>query len=897
MHGRTRWIGSAFAGSLLVGVLTACSTPAVTHDGSTLGDASDTPAASDAAADHALDSPSDTIPTSCTTDDDCTDHVFCNGTERCMPGAASADSRGCIAAASGGPCSPAQTCDEGNQRCTATCPDADGDGHRASECGGDDCDDTDASRFPGHPEVCDSIGHDEDCDPNTLGPDLDHDGYLSSSCCNRQSDGMLHCGDDCDDTRATVHPTAVEACNGVDDDCNAAIDDGVQLTFYRDVDGDGFGDTSMTTMGCTLVSGYAFNPGDCAPMDPAVHPGATESCDSIDNDCDGMTDPGCGCITGRSQQCGQSDGMGGFTDAGECAIGTQTCVSGMWSDCAGAVLATTEVCNRLDDDCDGTVDDGVDVVCFVDGDNDGYAPAGSMPQSQCPSPDPARDAFGHCAFGYTSRAPTDATNTDCADSRIEVNPQSTEICNGLDDDCNGSIDDGSGAPQTCYTDADGDTFAPAGAATSNACTCPAATTTRVPTDTSNTDCDDSTMTIHPGIAELCDPAPAHDENCNGMVNEGCACTPGASRTCSDPGVCSAGTQTCMGSGSTAAWSPCTILPTPEACNGVDDDCDGSTDETFACVRGMARACSRTCGGVTSSGTQTCVADCSGYSACAGAEVCNGCDDDLDGVADDGFTCARGSSRGCTTGCGTSGSQACNSGCSGFGSCAAASETCNFCDDVGDGGDDRAVGTTRTVVASCSSGISVSGSATCPGIASSANTSGSLDWSAVRVGWDVVHAQATLYLSDNYSDGLSPTGTVSVNINNGGSSFARVQLNAVWDVGAETVTLTQAVGLTITTLTTYTRASVGWTPLDDDTMQVATFAIEYRASIDGTQQRVRFILGSGTSPWYSFGTVGSSLFSPGTSVHGGVAARVTANPFAANLQAGSSVNLSATDTCP
>jgi hypothetical protein len=67
----------------------------------------------------------------------------------------------------GNPCAAGETCNESAARCSSTCPhnpDADGDGHRSQDCGGDDCDDNDANRFPGHTEVCDSLTHDEDCE-------------------------------------------------------------------------------------------------------------------------------------------------------------------------------------------------------------------------------------------------------------------------------------------------------------------------------------------------------------------------------------------------------------------------------------------------------------------------------------------------------------------------------------------------------------------------------------------------------------------------------------------------------------------------------------------------------------------------------------------------------------
>jgi hypothetical protein len=172
----------------------------------------------------------------CTADHDCDDGMYCNGVETCHPGMAGADARGCVAGMA--PCD-AGMCMEATQSCAMACPDRDHDGHTDAACGGDDCDDNDPNRYPGNVEVCDH--HDEDCDPTTLGPDNDHDGFVSTACCNPDATGMLVCGTDCDDTRMTVHPGAVEACNGVDDDCDGVIDNGVQLTFYRDIDGDGYG--------------------------------------------------------------------------------------------------------------------------------------------------------------------------------------------------------------------------------------------------------------------------------------------------------------------------------------------------------------------------------------------------------------------------------------------------------------------------------------------------------------------------------------------------------------------------------------------------------------------------------------------------------------------------------
>jgi hypothetical protein len=127
------------------------------------------------------------------------------------------------AAMEAGPADGAVNVDAGTPDLGDPCPDSDGDGYTDATCGGDDCDDADSGRFPGATEVCD--GDDEDCDDATLGTDTDADGFVSSACC----DG-LRCGDDCDDARSDVNPTASESCNGgIDDDCDGLADaaDGV----------------------------------------------------------------------------------------------------------------------------------------------------------------------------------------------------------------------------------------------------------------------------------------------------------------------------------------------------------------------------------------------------------------------------------------------------------------------------------------------------------------------------------------------------------------------------------------------------------------------------------------------------------------------------------------------
>lgn len=123
----------------------------------------------------------------CRADRDCDDGLYCNGIELCRPATRGADVRGCVAAARPA-CAIGQVCNEGTDRCEASCPherDADRDGRISMACGGDDCDDHNPNRFPGNPEICDEAGRDEDCDETTIGNrDSDGDGYVDSRCWN-----------------------------------------------------------------------------------------------------------------------------------------------------------------------------------------------------------------------------------------------------------------------------------------------------------------------------------------------------------------------------------------------------------------------------------------------------------------------------------------------------------------------------------------------------------------------------------------------------------------------------------------------------------------------------------------------------------------------------------------
>ncbi len=138
-----------------------------------------------------------------------------------------------------------------------------------------DNDDSDAGVNPGATEVPYN-GKDDDCNPATPDDDLDQDGYLVDS--------------ECDDNDADVHPGATEVCNGIDDDCDGNIDDGVTTIYYHDADADTYGDPNHSTQACSQPQGYVLDNTDCNDTDADVNPGANEVPNNgKDDDCNPAT--------------------------------------------------------------------------------------------------------------------------------------------------------------------------------------------------------------------------------------------------------------------------------------------------------------------------------------------------------------------------------------------------------------------------------------------------------------------------------------------------------------------------------------------------------------------------------------------------------------------------------
>ena len=482
--------------------------------------------------------------------------------------------------------SPAATelCDGIDNDCSGslTPDETDGDGDGALGC--EDCDDSAASVYPSAPELCD--GEDTDCDGSVPGDESDGD-----------ADGYFACAE-CDDSDPSIAPGLPEVCDGADTDCDGSIP-----VDEQDADADG----------------EAPCLGDCDDADAAINSGATEICDGVDSDCDGATlgdeelfrsdttlDPEFG-FTGGQSFYGQVfrpstdlvllggdvliNPLGIVGDASwEVYAGPST--GGPWD-----LVATFELEEAVEVPAlsSKTYLIGIRFDAAPSGPTAGFV-AGSGPEEFPTSDDwpvtlPTGSWIGGVSdlagggmvlysnyFGVFPRfggefdrdgdgAPGCA---DCLDVNPAVYPGAEEVCNGLDDDCDGSPD----APGE-NTDADGDGVA----------TC--------------FDCDDAEPTVLPGGTEVCD---GLDNDCDPATDEG---------------------GDADGDGFTLCDGDCAdldALVNPSAediCDEIDNDCDGTVDGVDADGDG-----SLLCGG-----------DCDDQEATVApglAELCDGIDNDCDG---------------------------------------------------------------------------------------------------------------------------------------------------------------------------------------------------------------------------------------------------------------------------
>ena len=340
----------------------------------------------------------------------------------------------------------------------------------------DDDDDNDGVLDPKDncPEVANPAQ--EDMDEDEIGDlcddDLDGDGDLNNS--------------DCAPANPQISHLAEEDCDGVDNNCTLGIDEG-----FADTDLDGFKDC------VDLDDDGDADPdeSDCEPLDPDVNHDAIESCNGVDDNCDQQVDNGLGSTT-----CG----------LGICLHTVSNCLDGTPQLCNPVEGAVAEECDGLDNNCNGLIDDGTGITT--------------------------------CGVG-----PCQHTILDCLDGEPQLcdplEGATDEICDNIDNDCNGAADDGLGT---------------------TACGLGA--------------CFKTVANCLDGQEQLCDPdAGASDElcdtidnNCDGQVDEELGTT-----TCG-LGPCEHTVDNCQ-DGLPAVCDPLEGA-VDELCDGIDNNCDGEVDE-------------------------------------------------------------------------------------------------------------------------------------------------------------------------------------------------------------------------------------------------------------------------------------------------------------------------------
>ncbi|MBI5486514.1 MAG: hypothetical protein HY905_04205 [Deltaproteobacteria bacterium] len=711
-------------------------------------------------------------PPTCATDVDCDDGDDCNGVETCGPGLYCVP--GTAVVCDDGVDCTADSCDPAGGACTftpndAVCADAD-------LCNGDETCDPVAGCRPGTPVDCDDgIGCTADTCTTSTG--RCHNAADDAVC----DDGVLCNGQEICDVRsgcaAGTPPTCSDGIACTDDRCNAGTDrcmntpndatcsdglfcNGAEVCSTATGCGPGTppacsDGVACTTDACDPTAGggtgacvstapdrdrdtypdAACTGTDCDDLDAAVHPGAAESCNAIDDDCEGGTDEAYACVRGTTMSCSTSCG----------SAGTQLCSN----TCAwGACTPPAETCNGFDDDCLAGCDNGWECcrgetrsqgcgfcgtqtrscgatcawgvwgtctgsgVCAAGGTETRACTCGGTESRTCGS-GCTWGAWSGCAAGACTPAATQACTTSCGTTGSQTCSATcswgactppAEVCNGADDDCDLTCDDGVG---TCCRGA-------TETASCGAC----ATQTR----TCNASCGWGAWGTCTG-GGVCTPGATENRacTCGGTESRTClgtclwsawsgcaagACTPGSSRSCAT-GCGSSGTEQCTAS---CTWSG-TCVPPAETCNGADDDCVAGCDNGVGeCCRGGTQ--SQSCGFC---GTQnrTCSASCGwgAWGSCTGGGVCAAGSTETRTCACGGTesrtclgtcawgawsgcgsgSCTPGTTGSCTTSCLSTGSRLCQPDCT-WGVCNPPAESCNGADDDCVSGCDNGVGT-------------------------------------------------------------------------------------------------------------------------------------------------------------------------------------------------------------
>ena len=411
------------------------------------------------------------------------------------------------------------------------------------------------------------------CDPNVKVEPVD---VVEEFITDADGDGYSEESGDCDDYDGSINIGAIEICDGVDNNCDGQIDEGVTTSFYADADGDGFGNAEYIEEACEPSEGFVPNGSDCDDANDQVYPSADEICDGIDNDCNELVDDGLGIFR---YQDSDFDGYGDadvIVEACQDALGLSM-ISGDCDDSNVAINPDAiEVCDDVDNNCDGNVDEGVVQTYYIDADGDGFGD-GNVVQEACYRP-----------FGFAENG------NDCDDIDPTISPAASEVCDDVDNNCDNLIDDVSAVNKnTYYADTDGDGYGDPNSTTQSC-------SLIVGFVVNNQDCDDFDSNVNPSGVEVCD---GIDNDCDYAVDDGDPSLSGAPTWFLDADVDGFGnsvftTEACIQPfGFVANSSDCNDIDATvnsnaiEICDGLDNDCDGLTDDDDATLDQTTRVIS------------------------------------------------------------------------------------------------------------------------------------------------------------------------------------------------------------------------------------------------------------------------------------------------------------------